>query len=126
MPVAEGTSVLLAPLGNHKPAHGKTGSDGTFRVYTHVPRDGVMPGEYRVVLVNSTNAIPLPDHEVTREDDPAYLSYLQRVEEFKRRPAEKGVLPIVYGAPHITPLRWKVPEDGRFMKLEIESGAATK
>jgi len=125
-PVLEGTSVLLAPLGDHKPAHGKTGSDGMFRVYTHVPGDGVMPGEYRVVLANSTNAVPLPDHEVTREDDPAYLAYLKKVEEFKRQPPTKGTLPIVYSAPHTTPLRWKVPQDGTFMKLEIKSGATAK
>ena len=125
-PVMEGTSVLLAPLGDHKPAHGKTAADGTFRVYTNVPGDGVMPGEYRVVLVNSTNGIPLPDHEVTREDDPAYLAYLKKVEEFKRRPPTKGMLPILYSAPNTTPLRWKVPEDGVFMKLELESNAPAK
>jgi hypothetical protein len=126
IPVAEGTSVLLAPLGDHKPAHGKTGADGIFRVYTHVPGDGVMPGEYRVVLVNSTNAIPLPDHEILREDDPTYLAYLKKVEDFKNRPPTKGTLPILYGAPHTTPLRWKIPEDGVFRKFELESGIAAK
>ncbi|MBA4191645.1 MAG: hypothetical protein C0467_27005 [Planctomycetaceae bacterium] len=126
IPVAEGTSVLLAPLGDHKPAHGKTGADGVFRVYTHVPGDGVMPGEYRVVLVNSTNAIPLPDHEITREDDPTYLAYLKKVEDFKNRPPTKGTLPILYSAPHTTPLRWKIPGDGVFRKFELESGAPAK
>ncbi|MCE9561062.1 MAG: hypothetical protein K8U57_03305 [Planctomycetes bacterium] len=126
MPVAEGTSVLLAPLGDYKPAHGKTGADGVFRVYTNVPGDGVMPGEYRVVLVNSMNAIPLPDHEVTREDDPAYLAYLKKVEDFKKRPPTKGMLPILYSAPQTTPLRWKIPDDGVFMKLELQSGAPAK
>jgi len=126
LPVLEGTSVLLAPLGDHKPAHGKTGADGVFRVYTNVPGDGVMPGEYRVVLVNSMNAIPLPDHEVTREDDPAYLAYLKKVEDFKKRPPTKGMLPILYSAPDTTPLRWKIPEDGVFMKLELESKAPAK
>jgi hypothetical protein len=82
-----------------------------------------MPGEYRVVLVNSTNAVPLPDHEVTREDDPAYIAYRKRVEEHKNRPPTKGTLPTVYSAPDTTPLRCKIPEDGNFLKLEITTGA---
>jgi hypothetical protein len=121
-PAPEGVSVFLAPTGNHKPAHSKTGPDGKFRPYTKFPGDGMMPGEYKVVLVTSTNKVPLPDHEFAREDDPAYQEYLKKVEEFKRRPPTKGSVPYTYGSPETTPLKWKIPEDGKFMKLEINSG----
>jgi hypothetical protein len=121
---AKGTWILFSPVGSTRPATAKTDEQGRFRLTTTTTGDGVMRGEYKVVVVNSVDDVPLPQTMIEREDDPAYKAYLKAVEDFKRRRPKQGLVPLSYSTPARTPLSWKVPDDGVHLTIRIDSAAA--
>jgi len=75
-----------------RPAMGKIGPDGTYRLSSFRENDGAMPGEYRVTVVSYYASEPGPD------------------DSFK--PAVSRI-PIRYGDPEKSGLNFTVPSDAR-------------
>lgn len=123
--VAEkGTLVFFCPVGDTRPAEGMVQEDGSFVMKT-MNEVGVMPGEYKVTISNSINSITPPRYaDPQNANDPAWNEYAKKLEELRNRPPTPGMLPNAYAHINTTPLRWKVPQDGKRMDLDIPSGAA--
>jgi hypothetical protein len=122
-PVESGTGLLFCPLDNPgRPATGRVGADGRFTMQTG-PREGVMPGRYKVAISNSTNTVepPVFDGEAYPWS-PEFQRYEQRLQAFLSQPARPGMIPIAYSNMTSTPLEYRVPEDGSEARFEISSG----
>jgi hypothetical protein len=121
---SEGARVMFSPLGNTRPASGVVGADGTFKLMT-MNNPGVMPGDYKVILINSFSSIPKPTSEMkpVNGDPPRdWFAYQAAVEKFLAKPPiGPGWIPKSYANVAETPLRWNVPKDGVKAKFEVKS-----
>ncbi|MBC7353154.1 MAG: carboxypeptidase regulatory-like domain-containing protein [Thermogutta sp.] len=101
-PVAD-ASVMLSPLEGQRAAVGKTDAQGRFELTTMNPRDGAMPGKYKIVITKATaveaaaDAAEMPD--ITKEQALA-------------KPAPAAI-PAKYSNPNTTPLECTIPQSGR-------------
>ena len=66
-PLASGGTITFLPLTEQtgKVASGMIAEDGTYRLTTNRPGDGSTPGEYRVVIMQSTEKEPTPTPDGT-------------------------------------------------------------
>ena len=108
----EGASVVLYGTGETKnrPAAGMTNADGNVTFTTFRPEDGVLPGDYKVVVIKSP--------ESAQEEMASYDR--NNPEDVKRMIAREAggnvsftpsVLPRSYLSPDTTPLECTVPSD---------------
>lgn len=101
-PVAD-ASVMLSPLEGQRAAVGKTDAQGRFELTTMNPRDGAMPGKYKIVITKAAaveaaaDAAEMPD--ITKEQSLA-------------KPAPAAI-PAKYSNPNTTPLECTIPQSGR-------------
>ena len=120
----EGARVMFSPLGNTRPASGVIGADGTFKLMT-MTNPGVMPGDYKVILINSFNSVPKPTTEMkpVNGDPPRdWFAYQVAVEKFLAKPPiGPGWIPKSYANVGETTLRWNVPKDGVKAKFDVKS-----
>ena len=123
-PAMEGVQVIFSPAGDTKQAYAQVATDGHFRLKTQ-QMIGVMPGEYRVLLINSTQSIPQPDTPIepgVNVPPPEWIAYDRKLSQFLQRPPTgEGWIPVVYGSIADSPLRFRVPEDGAEATFEISS-----
>jgi len=128
-PAAAGVMVQFVPEGNTRPAEGIVDSTGRFTV-TSVGKAGVMPGAYKICLINSTESVPKPAGglEATEEQQAAgiapkgWFEYQVAVERFLARPPTgEGWIPKFYNSPSTSPLRWNTETDGFEVTLEVTS-----
>ena len=123
-PAMEGVQVIFSPAGDTKQAYAQVATDGHFRLKTQ-QMIGVMPGEYRVLLINSTQSIPQPDTPIepgVNVPPPEWIAYDRKLSQFLQRPPTgEGWIPVVYGSIADSPLRFRVPEDGTEATFEISS-----
>lgn len=135
-PAMAGVRVLFAPLGKSRVAEGVVGADGSFVMKTF-SKPGVMVGDYRVVLTNSTDSLPMPnDPKPTGEYvkgvsggvmPASWDEYNRQVQKFHENPPKgPGWIPKPYGEVGNTPLKWSVPKDGRRATFEVSSVPAGK
>ena len=129
-PGMEGARVVFVPQGNTKMANGVVGADGTFEMMTYQAK-GVMPGDYKVTMINSTKSIPQPDFaavpEGSRTPPPGWFEWQAKVTKLlENPPKEPGWIPKSYSDISQTPLKWSVPKDGPKATFEISSGNGTK
>jgi len=133
-PAMPGTRVLFVPLGNTRPADAMIDAEGRFTV-TSVGKAGVMPGDYRVCLVNSVESIPKPGDsaEATDEQQAAgvapkgWFEYSAAVDRFLAKPPTgNGWIPKFYDSPATTPLRWNTATDGFEVTIEVSSNDTIK
>jgi len=129
-PGMEGARVVFVPQGNTKMANGVVGADGTFEMMTY-QKKGVMPGDYKVTMINSTKSIPQPEFaavpEGSRTPPPGWFEWQAQVTKLlENPPKEPGWIPKSYSEPGKTPLKWSVPKDGPKATFEISSGNGTK
>jgi hypothetical protein len=129
-PGMEGARVVFVPQGNTKMANGVVGADGTFEMMTY-QKKGVMPGDYKVTMINSTKSIPQPDFaavpEGSRTPPPGWFEWQAKVTKLlENPPKEQGWIPKSYSEPAKTPLKWSVPKDGPKATFEISSGNGDK
>ena len=129
-PGMDGARVVFVPLGNTKMANGVVGADGTFEMMTYQEK-GVMPGDYKVTMINSTKSIPQPDFaavpEGSRTPPPGFFEWQAKVANLlENPPKEPGWIPKSYSDISQTPLKWSVPKDGPKATFEISSGNAAK
>ena len=128
-PAAAGVTVQFVPEGNTRPAEGIVDSTGRF-VATSVGKAGVMPGAYKICLINSTESVPKPAGglEATEEQEAAgiapkgWFEYQAAVKRFLARPPTgKGWNPKFYSSPATSPPRWNPETDGFEVTLEVTS-----
>jgi hypothetical protein len=118
----EGATVLFTPQGNQgRPAQGVTADDGSFRLSTS-SEEGAERGEYKV-LVTKTTGMLMPGQTAPSASDLDQQGTRQREEFAKHGFASlRSLLPAVYADPEKTPLRCRVPPDGKVV-LELSSTA---
>jgi hypothetical protein len=126
-PAPEGVRVLFMPQGNMRQGDATVGANGTFVMQTF-GKKGVMPGEYKVTLINSTKSIPRPDTPVdtsTGAHPPAdVFKYMAEVQKLlDNPPVGPGWIPKLYADMARTPLRVNVPKDGSNVKFEVPSNS---
>ena len=129
-PGMDGARVVFVPLGNTKMANGVVNADGTFEMMTYQQK-GVMPGDYKVTMINSTKSIPQPDFaavpEGSRTPPPGFFEWQAKVAKLlENPPKEPGWIPKSYSDISQTPLKWSVPKDGPKATFEISSGNGEK
>ena len=122
-PAMEGVQVIFTPVGDTKPAHGKVDGQGRFSLVTNQQR-GVMPGKYRVLLINSSASISQPDTPIepgVNVPPPEWIAYDRKLTEFLENPPQgPGWIPKRYAALQDAPLSWSVPEDGVEVTFEVQ------
>ena len=122
-PAMEGARVIFMPQGNTKMATAVVTADGTFDMMTF-QKKGVMPGDYKVTLLNSTKSIPTPDFSAiepgARLAPPGFLEWQAKVNKLlESPPKEPGWIPRMYADQDKTPLRWSVPKNGPKATFEV-------
>ena len=101
-----GASVHFVPEGAGKDATAETDQQGQFTMSTFEPRDGVLPGTYKVVI-----AAPLGTPDTTQ-----YTTSEDAMSGASKAPAKKAAgpaFPAKYSRPDQTPLTQEVPAKGR-------------
>lgn len=123
-PAMEGVQVVFTPLGDSKPAQGVVDGQGRFTLSTR-QQHGVMPGSYRVILINSTASIPQPTTPIepgVNVPPPDWIAYDRKLTAFLENPPQgNGWIPKHYGLIENSPLLYRVPEDGLEAKLGVSS-----
>src|SRR5437773_4139489 len=101
-----GASIQFVPQGAGRDATGETDKSGQFVMSTFQPRDGMLPGSYKVVISPPTGTA-----------DPAqYKSAEEAMAAAGKAPAKKdssAAFPQKYARPDQTPLVQEVPEKGK-------------
>jgi hypothetical protein len=129
-PGMDGARVVFVPLGNTKMANGVVGADGAFEMMTY-QKKGVMPGDYKVTMINSTKSIPQPEFSAvpagSQQVPPGWFEWQAKVTKLlENPPKEPGWIPKSYSDISKTPLKWSVPKDGPKATFEISSGNVAK
>jgi hypothetical protein len=112
----DGATVSFMPLEEGgRNATGLTGSDGVFNLTTDNTGDGAVPGSYKVVIsktppIEETRAVSVSDPKSMQK---AYGAFLKQQQKQTGPPKSSSLLPAVYGDADKTPLRQKVPAEGR-------------
>jgi hypothetical protein len=108
-----GASIMFVPQGSGRDATGQTDASGAFVMSTFQPRDGVLPGSYKVVITPSTGVADTARYG-TAEDAMAAAT---------KAPAKKASLdaafPQKYTRPDQTPLTQDVPVQGK-LRFELK------
>jgi hypothetical protein len=108
-----GASIQFVPQGSGRDATGETDKNGGFVMSTFKPRDGVVPGTYKVVISPATGTADPTPHG-SAEDAMAAAS---------KAPAKKPAGPAFpgqYSRPDQTPLTQEVPVKGT-LKFDLKS-----
>jgi hypothetical protein len=121
-PVA-GAAIQFVPDGNgaRRPASAGTESDGSYRITTHNPGDGALPGEYKVVITWEPE--PPPQFRPS-EDGPSRQEQQKAIEQYQAKKKKEGkgyAIPPIYSDPGKTPLRVKVPAPGGRADFELSA-----
>jgi len=124
----EGVRVIFSALGDTKQADGIVGADGRFELSTR-SEPGVMPGRYRVLLLNSTRSIPVPTVEIppgVTMPPPEWMAYDRKVAQLLEKPPQgPGWIPVAYASPETSPLTFDVPADGNEALIEVSSTSSS-
>lgn len=124
-PIADVTLVFTPTDGKGQRAHGKSGSDGTFRLTTRNTGDGALPGSYKVT-VRKDSSSTLGDSGMADTKGADYLNKMKDMTKTKQRPPTKpgkSDLHSNYGDEKSTPLQYEIPAGGnRSLKVELSKG----
>jgi hypothetical protein len=113
-PLAGATVTFMSTQDALRPATGYTDQEGVFHLTSFRKDDGALPGDYRVLVTKIQPIEPPPD---TNSGDPdAVLKHYKSLKSQKRT----SLLPLLYASYDTTPLRCKVPAEGKVV-LEMES-----
>jgi len=118
-PVPAATVLFMPEEGNGRAASALTDDEGNFRLTTYVEGDGALPGQYHVV-VSKTEAVPEPPALLQPGEEKKVIGHYRA---FKKEGRKKSVLPADYGNESTSPLKCRVPTDGKLV-LELKGAAA--
>jgi hypothetical protein len=109
-----GASIQFIPQGKGRDATGETDKNGQFAMSTFQPRDGTVPGTYKVVVAPPVGSI-----------DPAQYGSAEDAMSAATKPQAKKAsagpaFPQKYTRPDQTPLTQEVPVQGK-LKFELKS-----
>jgi hypothetical protein len=112
-PLAE-ASIQFVPQGAGRDATGQTNNNGEFAMSTFQPRDGVLPGTYKVVISPPAGAA----------DTTQYATAEEAMSVQSKPPAKKlstgPAFPEKYARADQTPLTQEVPVQGK-LKFDLKS-----
>jgi hypothetical protein len=119
----EGASVALyggSGETRNRPASGMTDANGDVTFTTFQPDDGVLPGEYKVVVIKSPGSI---EEEMASYDrnNPEDVKRMLARDTGGNVAFTPSVLPRSYLDPATTPLVCKVPPDEEVVELKLTS-----
>ena len=97
-------SIQFVPQGTGRDATGQTDKSGAFSMSTYNPKDGVVPGEYKVVISRPTGTLD-PTQHGSAEDAMSVAA--------KAPPPKAPDFPQQYTRADQTPLTQTVPVSGR-------------
>lgn len=125
-----GATVSFMPVGEGRPASGRTDADGRFRLTTSRTDDGALPGEYKVVVVveeANEKFVGREQGSFTNEEKQAARIGTMTPQGKKKQAEEKSkkppsAVPAIYRDVKQTPLREVVPPPGK-VELALRSGA---
>src|SRR5207247_1376983 len=109
-----GASVQFVPRGTGHDATGQTDASGQFVMSTFKPRDGAVPGTYKVVI-----SPPLGAADTTQYATAEAAMSAATKSPPKNEPTTPGFL-LQYARPDQTPLEQEVPAKGK-VKFELKS-----
>jgi hypothetical protein len=106
-----GAAVQFVPQDQGRDATGETDASGRFAMSTFQPRDGVLPGSYKVVISPPTGSV----------DTVQYASADQAMAAAAKLPKKKPAksFPQKYARPDQTPLTQEVPVQGE-VRFELK------
>lgn len=117
-----GASVALYGTGDTKnrPAAGTSDGSGNVTFTTFAANDGVLPGEYKVVVIKSPGSV---EEEMASYDrnDPEDVKRMMQREAGGNVAFTPSVLPRYYLSPDTTPLSCKVPSDEDVVEFALTS-----
>jgi hypothetical protein len=129
----EGAAVVFSPAGESgSPAYGRTNKHGAFVLSTYKQGDGALPGDYRVVVsfqptsdeartllknFDGDKASPQERQQVMKKMMGLMGKYARDYAAGKTKPSP---IPAVYGDFTKTPLRQRVPVEGKVV-LDLHS-----
>lgn len=111
-PLAD-ASIQFVPQGAGRDATGETDNNGEFAMSTFEPRDGVAPGDYKVVISPPVSAAD-PTHYATAEEAMSGASKQQAKKE------SGPAFPQRYARADQTPLTQQVPVQGK-LRFDLKS-----
>lgn len=118
----EGASVALYGAGEtrNRPAAGMTNADGMVTFTTFQPDDGVLPGEYKVVVIKSPKSVEeeMASYDRNNPDDVKRMIARETGGNVSFTPS---VLPRSYLNPDTSPLECKVPPDEEVVEFALSS-----
>jgi hypothetical protein len=129
VPVGNAT-VLFAPIDGDstRPSSGMTGSDGIFHLTTYATNDGVLPGQYKVVVLRAKGKVDFDtdmfanmSEENMHKMDIKVYEKIRRGRDKPKRSSDWSPLPVVYGKAETTPLICTVPTPDGKVALELGS-----
>jgi hypothetical protein len=120
----EGASVTLIGFGDtrNRPATGISDVQGKVRFTTFEPDDGVLPGEYKVLISKMPKSVEEEFQNIDPSDIKAYERKMMR-ERSANVPYTPSVLPRIYLNSAATPLSLKVPPDKQPVVFDLDSSA---
>jgi hypothetical protein len=114
-PLANASVIFVTQEKGGRDATGTTDANGAFQLSTFVPKDGALPGLYKVTVHYSEAVAPPPNLRTAEDVQKALVKA-----GASKKPAV--IIPPIYSQPDRTVLKHRVPEDGD-AKLELKSGA---
>lgn len=112
-PLANAAVMLIPQTPGAREATAFSDTEGVFELSTDRPKDGVLPGSYKVT-VQYSEPVQVPSNLKSAED---VQNAMARAIATKKPTI---VIPPIYARPDLTVLTHKVPDDGD-MKLELQS-----
>lgn len=115
----KGAQVTLIPVsGEGEKPSGFTGDDGTFRLSTFSSNDGAPPGDYKVIVVKKAVQEGGPEMKEGMVMDQIGMMKKAQQGQGGGKPKVESDLPLSYADPEKTPLKQRVPPDGK-MVIEL-------
>ena len=121
-----GATVSFMPVGEGRPASGRTDSDGSFRLTTFATDDGALPGTYKVVVMVQDADDKLvgrsPGTFTEEEKRESRMTMTPKGKKMAALKKPRSTLPKIYSDVKQTPLQQVVPPSGD-IELALRSGS---
>jgi hypothetical protein len=118
-------TVTFNPAGGvGNPAHAVTDEAGYFRMTTVKFSDGIMPGDYTITITIAHPPVKMEVNDKMSTNEVMALYGKAMAERKKNPPPPLPKIPAIYADPGKTPLRQRIPPDGR-VKVDLRSDGST-